>query len=101
MTLPCREREQREIVAVHAVSEVEDVGKACPGGRLFGPRSIGALPVQQKTQAAPHGGGIAISRGEQPQQRPRGLRGTTRRRDEMIALVAGAAFAPAAVGILN
>src|ERR1035441_2253872 len=95
------QRQQGEIVPVHAVGEIENVGESSSGGGVFGPRAFGALAVHQELHAAAHGAGIAQSGGAQPQDGPGGLGRATRRRHERVTAVAGARLAPAAIGVLD
>src|SRR5947207_12650846 len=48
----CREGEQRKILPIHVVLQIEHARKSGAGDLLFLPRAIGLLRTEQKTHAA-------------------------------------------------
>src|ERR1039457_748721 len=83
------------------VVEIKDLGETGPGSQLFIPASIGALGFQQIFDAVAHAQAVGVAAGNQAHDGPGGLRRCARRGGEGAVVVAGTAFAPAAVGILD
>src|SRR6266571_5023944 len=83
------------------IVQVEDFGEAGSGGQLFVPGAVGALRTEQvfDTLVYALAGGVAAS--QQAQHGPGGLRGSGFGRRENAVVITGAAFAPAAIGVLN
>src|ERR1039458_8661485 len=75
--LHLRERQQRKVIAVHRVCEVEHVGKAGAGGSPFGPFTLRRLQPQEVFHALPELRRLAVAAGAQPEQRPCRLRSRT------------------------
>src|SRR5205823_12879260 len=48
----CRQSEQRKILSIHVVFQIEHTGKSSTGGLRLLPCSVGLLRAQQVTQAA-------------------------------------------------
>src|ERR1017187_299843 len=57
-----RQREQRKIIAIHPVGQVEDIRETGARAGFFGPRAAGPLAFQQKLDAAAGGGAAAAGR---------------------------------------
>src|SRR6185295_13701014 len=103
-TVPHRlQGEAREVVAVHRVHQIKDAGEAGARVLLLVPAAVRTLHPEQPLDAAAHDGiGDRGARREKAEDGPRGLR----RRARALGLrggiaVGAAAFAPAAVGVLD
>src|SRR5438876_7110524 len=83
------------------VVQIEDFWKTSAGGQLFGPIARGELVFEQIFDAVLQATAGRVSAGNQAENGPGGLRRGAARRSEGVVVVAGAAFAPAAIGILN
>src|SRR5256885_6515481 len=96
-----REREQREILPVHVVLEVEDARETGAGNLRLVPGAIGLLGRKQITQPALHARPVQIAARADAHYPPRPLPSGARaaafcRR----IIVGGAGLAPAAVWVL-
>src|SRR4051812_21060011 len=97
-----REREEREVLPVHVVLEVEDARETCPRNLRFFPRAVALLRVDEITQAALHTAAIEIAAGGDAHERPRSLRsGAFAFALQRWIVVRGARFPPAAIRILT
>src|ERR1039457_2202491 len=96
-----RQREQREIVFVQVIVQVEHFRNPRPGGQILPPASILALGSQQVFDAVLDARAGGVASGDQTQNRPRGLRRRARAGREDAVIVAGAAFAPTAIRVLD
>src|ERR1017187_9199683 len=83
------------------VVEVENPREPGPGGQVLIPASVAALGLEQVFDAVPHAEAGGIAAGDQAQDGPGGLRRRAGPGGEDAVDVALAAFAPAAVGVLN
>src|ERR1700737_1905408 len=97
-----REREQREILAVHVVFEIKDARKSGPGNFGFVPRPVRLLRAQKETQTTLDARATKIAACTNSHDRPRLLRrraftDSFHRR----IFISRASFAPAAIVILT
>src|SRR5579864_4839026 len=83
------------------IREIKDFRESGARGELFVPASIGPLRVQQVFDALVEAAAGGVAAGEQPENRPGGLGRRARGRAEGAVVVAGAAFAPASVRVLD
>src|ERR1039457_4824677 len=95
------QREQREIVLVEVVVQVENSRKTGPGGEVFVPTAVAALGFQQVFDAVAHAEAGRIAAGDEPENGPGGLGRRAGRRDKTAFFVALAAFTPSPVGVLR
>src|SRR5438445_718087 len=95
------ERNQREVVPVEVVAEVEMTREARAGERTLLPGTVRALGADEPVDAALHGRARRPVGGQEPEERPGGLR---RRAlalpGERLVVVRGDRLAPAAVRVL-
>src|ERR1039457_2302624 len=96
-----RQREQREIILVEMVVQVKTPGEASPGGQIIVPASIAALGFEEVFDTMPDAEAGRIAAGDEPQNGPSGLRRRAGPGCEAVLVVALAAFAPTAVGVLD
>src|SRR6202011_4789281 len=97
-----REREQREILPVEVIHEVEDAREAGSGEIRFIPRSVFLLRAQQVGNASSDRIAAGVVHREQSQDRPGSLRGSTRAHPSGAGIVIRTAgLAPSAIGILH
>src|SRR5579863_2287019 len=68
---------------------------------LLIPAAVGTLMLHQPFDAVIHAAGGGVAAGQQSQDAPSGLRRSAGSRRKSLVVVAGAAFAPASVGVLN
>ena len=67
------EGEEREILPIHIVLQVEDSGKTCAGDLRFVPRTVGLLCREEITQSALYARSIEIATSANAHDRPRRL----------------------------
>ena len=97
-----REREEREILPIHVVFQVENPRETGAGNFRFIPGAV-ARAASKANNAVPRCtlGRSEIAAGAQTHQRPRGLRGRARAFAFQVGIfVGGATFAPAAIIVL-
>src|ERR1035437_7375694 len=96
-----RQREQREIVLVEMVVQVENTREAGACGQFLVPTSVAALGFKQILDAVLYAEAGRVAARDQPQNGPSGLRRRAGPGGEDALVVALAAFAPSAVGVLD
>src|SRR6266850_1690289 len=72
------EREEREVDGVQMITKVEDAREARAGPLLLRPGTVLGLPVKEELDPAADGVAVAFTGSDQPQHRPRRLRGGAR-----------------------
>ena len=97
------ERPERKKLRIAVVTQVEHARESSRGVERLVPESVFALGRGEIGDAAGDGWVIRLTRRHEPEHRPSRLRGGARRRLEPLVreLVAVAALAPAAVGVLD
>ncbi len=93
--------QHRKGMPVVVVLQVEHLREPSARGEFLIPAAVFALMFGQPLDALQQTAGSGVAAGQQPQHAPRGLRWRTRRGRKRVIVVAGAAFAPSAVGVLN
>src|SRR4051812_18858489 len=98
-----RQRPQRKELAIPVIAQIEHAREAGRGEARFVPQAMFALLALQIVDAARERLVIDLARRHQAQQRPSSLRGRARRAliAAIVELVALAALAPTAVGVLD
>ena len=89
-------------VPIHVVFQVKDLRETGAGGFVFGPGTVGVLGVNKILDAATKGFGVGVAEGAEGHHRPGGLGSGARPlafEDRIVVSVA--AFAPAAIGVLD
>ena len=66
--------QQREIILVQVIVQIENLGETGAGGQFFVPASVGALRFQQVFDAVLHAQAVGVAAGDQAQNGPGGLR---------------------------
>src|SRR5439155_18289539 len=95
------EREEREVLSIHVVLEVEHAGEAGSGYFRFGPRAVRILRGQEIMERTLHACAVKIAAGANPHKGPRGLRcGALPTAFGFRIVVRRAGFAPAAIRVL-
>src|ERR1051325_7720714 len=93
-----RQREQRIILPVHVVLEIENSLKPGAGDLRFVSAAVGFLAAEEKTQAALNAAPVEIATGADAHHGPGSLRrGAFAFAFELARVVGGARFAPAAI----
>src|SRR6266446_6123204 len=96
-----RQGQQREVLAIHVVLQIENARESGAGNFRLIPGAVGALRCEEKTQPALHTRAIKIAACAKSHQRPRGLGGGACAFTLQVRILVGSArFAPAAVIIL-
>lgn len=96
------EGEERPGIPVHVVLEVVDFWETGSGGGVLGPGAVGVLGFDEVLDAALDTGAMGVAEGEESHEGPGGLGGGGRAAAFEDGVFVGiAAFAPAAVGVLD
>src|SRR5262245_42354723 len=85
------QRHQGEVNPIVVIFQIEDLRETGAGELVFVPRSVGLLRAQEIGDAVPHGAVAGLAGGQQPQERPAGLRRGRRPLPRQLRLVVGAA----------
>src|SRR5690349_18901769 len=86
---------------VQMILQIKDARESGAGGQILIPAAFAALVFDQILDALVEAAAGGVASRDQAQDRPGSLRGRAVIRCESIVVVAGAALAPAAVGVLN
>src|SRR5678809_526677 len=86
---------------VKMILQIKNTGKSGASGQVFVPAAFAALSFDQIFDALVNAAAGGVAAGDQSQHRPSSLRGRAVIGREGVVIVAGAALAPSAIGVLN
>src|SRR5579885_1888341 len=88
-------------MSVVVIFQIKDAGKAGSGGQFLIPSAVFALRLDQVLDSFVQAVAGGVAAGDQPADRPGGLRGSRFGGNKRLPIVGSAALAPAAVSVLN
>src|SRR5665213_4494789 len=86
---------------VKMILQIKDTGESGARGQILVPAAFAALGFDQVLDALVKAAAGGIATGDQPEHRPSCLRRRAVVRRVGVVVVAGAAFAPATIGVLD
>src|SRR5438477_3028110 len=95
------QRQHWERMPVQMILQIKHARESGSGGEIFVPAAVTALRLNQILGAFVYATAGGIATRDQPQNRPGRLRRRAVGWNERLMIVAGAAFTPSAVGVLD